>query len=617
MTIPLHQLEGSVEHGTWFDGISIEGFTRIAESDQYLMPDMDTFAEIPWQPGDSAGRAAAGTRGHLRRLHARTASRSSAIRAASCGASSSAPRSSATSGTPARSSSSSSSGADEDGAIEPLPHDQAGYFDFSTDLAQEIRQDMVNALEAFGIRVEAAHHEVAAGQHEIDFEYADALRTADNAVTFKFTLKAIAQLHGLYATFMPKPIYGINGSGMHTHQSLYSIAEERNAFADPSNQYGLSDVARSYMAGILAHARGMIAVLAPLVNSYKRLVPGYEAPTYLTWGRTNRSALIRVPKVSPGQVDRGDARRGPLPGPVVEHVPRLRGDARGRPRRRREGHGAGRPGRGEPVRDGRRRASPRRASGSCPGRSARRSTSSSATRSSARRSATTSSATTSRPSAPSGTSTGRRSPTGRSTATSTRSRRATSLWIPSLGTGLFILGRSSGSSARSTRTGWRPASAVAPGVGDLGIIFGPIALMILYVLPKRLAESRPRPRSAEDPHAALYEAIPQALTAGARTPSARYRSSSCRSLRNRSTVTGTGQGHGTDSRQDGRVMDVRPRRSLGLLSVAHAVNHAFAVLLPPIFLAIIDEFGVTVQSSRSWPRSGRSRRASSSSATRS
>ena len=144
----------------------------------------------------------------------------------------------------------------EDGSIEPLPHDQAGYFDFSTDLAQEIRQDMVDALEAFGIKVEAAHHEVAVGQHEIDFEYSDALTTADNAITFKFALKAIAQQHGLYATFMPKPIHGINGSGMHAHQSLWSIAEERNAFADATNPYGLSDVARSYMAGILAHARG-------------------------------------------------------------------------------------------------------------------------------------------------------------------------------------------------------------------------------------------------------------------------------------------------------------------------------------------------------------------------
>jgi glutamine synthetase len=297
VTIPIHQLEGSVEHGTWFDGSSIEGFTRIAESDQYLMPDMDTFFDIPWQPGS-------GPRGTARVI---------------CDVYT--PRGQAFAGDPrfvlrrqvehARSLGYVVNTGPEleffllrrgpDGEIEPLPHDQAGYFDFSTDLAQEIRQDMVDALEAFGIRVEAAHHEVAEGQHEIDFEYSDALRTADNAITFKFALKAIAQLHGLYATFMPKPIHGINGSGMHTHQSLWSIAEGRNAFADAANPYGLSDVARSYMAGILAHARGMIAVLAPLVNSYKRLVPGYEAPTYLTWGRTNRSALIRVPMVSPGK----------------------------------------------------------------------------------------------------------------------------------------------------------------------------------------------------------------------------------------------------------------------------------------------------------------------------
>jgi len=190
---------------------------------------------------------------------------------------------------------------DAEGRIRPLPHDTGGYFDFSTDLAQAVRRDMVNALEAFGIRVEAAHHEVAYGQHEIDFQYSDGLTTADNAITFKFTLKAIANLHGLYATFMPKPIEGINGSGMHTHQSLWSIAEQKNAFAEPRSKYGLSKLAQSYMAGVLAHARGMSVILAPLVNSYKRLVPGYEAPTYLTWGRTNRSALIRVPKVSPGR----------------------------------------------------------------------------------------------------------------------------------------------------------------------------------------------------------------------------------------------------------------------------------------------------------------------------
>jgi glutamine synthetase len=297
VTIPIHRMADSVSHGTWFDGSSIEGFTRIAESDQYLMPDMATFREIPWQPGDGPrgtarvicdvftprGEPFAGDPRHILRRQVERARKLGYVV---------------------------NMGPelefflfrrDEAGKVAPLPHDLAGYFDFSTDLAQEVRQDMVDALEAFGISVEAAHHEVAAGQHEIDFEYSDALKTADNALTFKFALKAIAQLHGLYATFMPKPIFGINGSGMHTHQSLFSIEEGRNAFADPANRYGLSDLARSYMAGILAHAKGMAAVLAPTVNSYKRLVPGYEAPTYITWGRTNRSALIRVPMISPGK----------------------------------------------------------------------------------------------------------------------------------------------------------------------------------------------------------------------------------------------------------------------------------------------------------------------------
>ncbi len=297
VTIPIHRLEDSVRHGTWFDGSSIEGFTRIAESDQYLAPDMDTFNEIPWQPG-SGPRGTARVicdvftpRGEPFTGDPRYVLRRQVERARKLGYLV-------------------NTGPElefflfrrsDDGRITPLPHDQAGYFDYSTDLAQEVRQDMVDALEAFGISVEAAHHEVAAGQHEIDFAYADALRTADNAITFKFALKAIANQHGLYATFMPKPIHGINGSGMHTHQSLWSIAEARNAFADPNTPYGLSEVAKSYMAGILAHARGMIAILAPLVNSYKRLVPGYEAPTYITWGRTNRSALIRVPMISPGK----------------------------------------------------------------------------------------------------------------------------------------------------------------------------------------------------------------------------------------------------------------------------------------------------------------------------
>jgi glutamine synthetase len=185
--------------------------------------------------------------------------------------------------------------------VEPLPHDQAGYFDLTTDEAANVRKEMVEALEELGIVVEASHHEVAIGQHEIDFRYDDAMRTADNAVTFRTTLKAIAQRHGLYATFMPKPFHGINGNGMHTHQSLWSLDGKTNLFYDANDEYQLSAMARSFMAGLLAHARGMIAVLAPLVNSYKRLVPGYEAPVYISWARVNRSALIRVPQITPAK----------------------------------------------------------------------------------------------------------------------------------------------------------------------------------------------------------------------------------------------------------------------------------------------------------------------------
>jgi glutamine synthetase len=185
--------------------------------------------------------------------------------------------------------------------VEPLPHDQASYFDLTTDQASNVRKEMVEALEELGIVVEASHHEVAIGQHEIDFKYDDAMRTADNAVTFRTTLKAIAQQHGLYATFMPKPFHGINGSGMHTHQSLWSPDGKTNLFYDASDEYHLSPTARSFMAGLLAHAPGMIAILAPLVNSYKRLVPGFEAPVYISWARINRSALIRIPQATRGR----------------------------------------------------------------------------------------------------------------------------------------------------------------------------------------------------------------------------------------------------------------------------------------------------------------------------
>ncbi|HLF26769.1 MAG TPA: type I glutamate--ammonia ligase [Anaerolineae bacterium] len=291
--IPIEMWSEVLDHGLWFDGSSIQGFARIAESDMLLHPDLDTFAVIPWDTDvptarvicdvhSPSGEPFEGDPRHvLKRALAAAAEQGYAY----------------------------FTGPElefflfrphANGDLWPLaPHDQAGYFDVSTDLAHTVRRQMVAALQAVGITVEALHHEVAVGQHEIDFKYDHALRTADNAVTLRVTLKAIAQRNGLYATFMPKPMAGINGNGMHTHQSLWR--DGKNVFADPDDEYGLSLLAKKFIAGQLAHARGMSAIIAPLVNSYKRLVPGYEAPVYLSWARVNRSALIRVPKVSPGR----------------------------------------------------------------------------------------------------------------------------------------------------------------------------------------------------------------------------------------------------------------------------------------------------------------------------
>ncbi len=295
VTIPASQLGDCIKHGKWFDGSSIEGFARIAESDMYLMPDLSTFVVIPWERGENTtarvicnvytpdGRV---FEGDPRRVLARNLEEAAKLGYGL------------------------HTGPeleffllrrDDKGVEVPLPHDRGGYFDLSTDLAMDVRKEMVNALEEIGIPVETSHHEVAIGQHEIDFQYGDALKTADNAVTFKYTLKAVALLHDLHATFMPKPIFGINGSGMHTHLSLYELRGGDNVFVDPSEEYGLSRIGRQFIAGLLLHARGMCAVLAPLVNSYKRLVPGYEAPVYVGWARVNRSALIRVPQISPGR----------------------------------------------------------------------------------------------------------------------------------------------------------------------------------------------------------------------------------------------------------------------------------------------------------------------------
>ncbi len=186
-------------------------------------------------------------------------------------------------------------------AIHPVPHDVGGYFDFSADdEAVRVRTELMDALNSMGLEVEIGHHEVALGQHEIDFRFAEALHTADNVLTLKYTVKAIAAKHDLVASFMPKPIFGINGSGMHCHQSIFD-AKGNNLFYDKADEFHLSPLAYHFIAGQLMHARALAAIVAPTVNSYKRLVPGYEAPVYIGWAQTNRSALIRIPRYTEGR----------------------------------------------------------------------------------------------------------------------------------------------------------------------------------------------------------------------------------------------------------------------------------------------------------------------------
>jgi len=289
VTIPSTKLEEAIDSNVWFDGSSIQGFTRIFESDMFLKLDLATFAILPWQkntarvicdvylpngqpfPGDP--RLALKKQLELAKELGYTYNTGPELEFFLF--------------------------KKENGSIAPLPHDNAGYFDLTTDLAQEIRQEMTMALKAFSIDVEALHHEVAIGQHEIDFKYADALTTADSAVTLRYVLKTIANKYNLHATFMPKPIEGINGSGMHVHQSLF--AGDKNAFYEANDKYNLSETAKHFIAGQLKHARGFSAITNPLVNSYKRLVPGYEAPIYISWAQTNRSAMVRIPRYTPGR----------------------------------------------------------------------------------------------------------------------------------------------------------------------------------------------------------------------------------------------------------------------------------------------------------------------------
>ena len=299
VTIPVLELAEALENGIWFDGSSVEGYTRICESDMYLMPDANTYQLLPWSvPEQRTARIICDVLQPSGQPFGADPRSVLKLAMAECGEM----------GYTYHVSSEIEfflfTMRDDRPSRRPVPHDVASYFDFSPrDLASEVRQDIILALESMGIEVERAHHEVASGQHEINFRYADALASADNCMTFKYVVKAVAQEHGLHATFMPKPIYGINGSGMHTHQSLFD-SEGRNAFFDANDRYRLSPLAYNFVAGQMKHARGMTAIVAPTVNSYKRLVPGYEAPVYICWGQVNRSALIRIPRYSNGRDER-------------------------------------------------------------------------------------------------------------------------------------------------------------------------------------------------------------------------------------------------------------------------------------------------------------------------
>ncbi len=288
VAITKSQLEKALNNQCMFDGSSIEGFVRIEESDMYLYPDLDTFVIFPWRP--QQGKVARiicdiyrpdgkPFEGDPRYILKRTISEAAEL------------------------------GyqfnvgpecefflfhTDEDGRPTTISHERAGYFDLGpVDLGENARRDMVLTLEDMGFEIEASHHEAAPAQHEIDFKYDEALRTADNVMTFKLAVKTIAKRFGLFASFMPKPKHGINGSGMHINISVSK--DGKNIFDDPSNELGLSQEAYYFIGGVMKHMKGMTAITNPLINSYKRLIPGYEAPVYVAWSGTNRSPLIRIP----------------------------------------------------------------------------------------------------------------------------------------------------------------------------------------------------------------------------------------------------------------------------------------------------------------------------------
>ncbi len=301
VTIPVDKFPDAIESGVWFDGSSVEGFSRISESDMRLMPDLTTYSLVPWLKLENKNVArlicdVLTTDGEPYDCDPRNILKKVMNEAKELGFNY-------------------NTGPEcefflfkkENGKIKTSadkliePHDIGQYFDLVLDLGFDVRREMMQNLEKMGIEVESSHHEVAYGQHEIGFKYDNALSAADKVMTLKSTLKAIAQKNGLHATFMPKPITGVNGSGMHVHQSLFYFDTNTNAFFEQNDKYNLSEIAYYFLGGQIHHAKSMCAILNPIVNSYKRLVPGYEASTYICWARINRSALIRVPKYSPGK----------------------------------------------------------------------------------------------------------------------------------------------------------------------------------------------------------------------------------------------------------------------------------------------------------------------------
>ncbi|WP_247729965.1 type I glutamate--ammonia ligase [Halovivax limisalsi] len=304
VSVPARQAEKAFREGIYFDGSSIEGFVRIQESDMRLIPDPETFAVLPWRTNEQGAAARMicdvvdTSTGEPFAGDPRTVLKSALDRASELGYTVNA----------APEPEFFLFEEDEDGRATTKTNDAGGYFDVAPkDLASDVRRDIIYGLENMGFEIEASHHEVAEGQHEINFEYDDALATADNVATFRTVVRAIAAQHDLHATFMPKPIPRINGSGMHTHLSLFTEDGE-NAFHDGDDEFDLSETAHSFLAGILEHAPAITAVSNPTVNSYKRLVPGYEAPVYVAWSDRNRSALIRKPAARVPAASRIEAR---------------------------------------------------------------------------------------------------------------------------------------------------------------------------------------------------------------------------------------------------------------------------------------------------------------------